>query len=436
MKKASLFSDILSGIAADENNIIRTAIHFDELRPLTDEDLPQKIWYNTIPDSNPSPAAFYCYEDAGMTTGAFLASQSLRYIVTGESEAMRNAEKAFQGICFIYELGRVKQEGYFPKPYGGKISSQISRDQYIFVLNGLASYHRIADSRTKRQIEHIMCKMVDYWISIRYTDSYFGLPPQNQLLDFMGSLFLGLVRIPYGYSGKVKYLKEYERLCTNEKLAERMCETLRGRFMHGKTYDNAMYFRQTENPVMMKCMAVDSLWDTDIARRDLWQRSLQAFLDNDLLLHLDPDSGLNYYILKFDAAQNRTVLTPPGKIAELENPLNIPCLTWGGIRKTPGSSQTAYSAAVIADRLNNQELAATAFNILEKLELQKFRAYTVPDESHLPPDSKWKMNILHSCNLAYWLWTYWLGRERNLWTSGGIFEEEKRKIEIEEIQLV
>lgn len=410
--RAQQFTGILTNIARDEDGIIRTAVHFDEMRMLKDSDLPDSTWR----PSETSPSGYYCYEDAGMTTGAFLSSQALRYKVTGEPEARCNADSAFAGIRFIYNLGKEKMEGYFPKPYGKKVSNQISRDQYIFVLNGLANYHAIADDKTKKEIETMMAKMAEYWMSINYTDSYFGLPASSHLRDFMGSLFLGLIRIPYTYTGAKKFLNEYNRLFLEEKLGARMPETLRAEFLRGgETYDGAMYFRQQENPVMMKTMAIDHLWDNDQEHRELWEKSLAAFWDDDLLIAFDRNDGMNYFIVGFDPEKNRTFLTEPGEIKELENPLNFPELNWGGLRKRAGSTQTAYSAVVIADRLKLRESSELAGFILEKMDISKFRGVIVSGKQHLVPGSEWETKILHSSYLAYWLWAYWLGFERKLW---------------------
>jgi len=409
--KAEQFTKIITDIATDSKNIVRTAIHFDQMRPIEDEDLPESTWR----EGDSSPAGFFCYEDAGMTSGSFLSSQSLRYKVTGDPEAKKNADRVFKGLCFIYDLGKEKVEGYFPKPYNLKISEQISRDQYIFVLTGLANYYDIADESTQEQIRRMMARMVEYWIGINYTNSYFGLPANSHLTDFMGSLFLGLVHYPCAFGGDEKFLKEYNRLFHEEKLGSRMPETLRAQFLRGETYDNAMYFRQNENAVMMKSMAIDHLWDTDAEHRELWEKSLRTFYNDELTIALDKEDGLTYWMLGFDPEKNDTFFTEPGIIEELTDPLNLVFIRYGGLRKTAGSVQVAYAATVIGDRLKIQESTDVAKLILEKLELDKFRHYTVPDESHIPPGESWHQKFLGTGYCSYWLWSYWLGRARKLW---------------------
>ena len=257
--------------------------------------------------------------------------------------------------------------------------------------------------------------MVEYWISINYTYSYFSIPPTSHLKDFMGSLFLGLVHYPCAYGGDEKFLNEYNRLFHEENLGPRMPETLRAHFLRGEPYDGAMYFRQQENPIMMKSMAIDHLWETDTEHRELWEKSLRTFYDDELCIALDRKDGLVYAIVGFDPEKNETFLTEPKVIEELTDVLNFGWIRFGGLRKTPGSTQVAYAAAVIGDRLKLQDSVDTARLILEKMELEKFRSFTVPDKSHLPAGLEDKQKFLASCYLSYWLWTYWLGRQRKLW---------------------
>ena len=411
LQRADQFTRLLTDIAADEQHIVRTGIHMDEMRPLRDDDFPDGMYRLT----DATPAGFYCYEDAGMTTGGFLAAQSIRHQVTGEAEALAAADRAFEGLRFIYDLGKQKQEGFFPKPYGLRISDEISRDQYIFVLAGLAAYHRITGPERRAEIEHMAQKMAEYWISINYSYSYFSIPPTSHLKDYMGPLILGLIGIAGAICGREHIERERDRLFEQENLGPRMRETLREQFRQGRTYDGGMYFRQSENAMMMKSMAIDHLWNADPEHRDLWQRALRKFWDDDVLIQLDRESGMNYWFLGYDRDKDQTFLTEPGVIPELENPLNLPFLTWGGRRKHAGSVQVAYAATVIAHRLGSAEAGEVALDILAKMDQSKFRALTVPDAKHLPPGCEWEQSLLHTCYLAYWLWSYWLGRQRQLW---------------------
>jgi hypothetical protein len=398
------FTDILADIAQDDHGIVRCALHFDQMRPLRDADIAQ----NTSLHRTASPSGFHAYEDAGMTTGAFLSAQSLRYRATGEPAARSLAGLAFDGIRYIYDLGRQKTEGFFPKPYDAQFSEQISRDQYLYVMAGLSNYAAIADDPTRREIAHMMGKMADYWIAINYRVGYFNLPAASHLDDFMGSLFLGTIRLAHTLTGEARFRKEYDRLFHQQRLGQRMGETLIAHFRNGGTYDGATYLRQSENAIALKSMAIDHLWDADPDHRPLWKHALEQFWNDDLLAPLDRRSGLNYFVVGYDARKDATFLIEPGVISQLHNPLNLSFLTWGGRRQSAGSAQTAYAAAVIARRLNRPDAAALAHDILKKTDLPKFLAWNVADAAHLPPGHEWEAHILRSSYLAYWLWTYWL----------------------------
>ncbi|MHB9071676.1 MAG: hypothetical protein ACYC54_15055 [Sedimentisphaerales bacterium] len=411
LKKSAEFASVVTDIAMDEDYIVRCEIQADEMRPFTTKDIPS----DAFGYRGASHAGFYSYEDAGIATGEFLASQAIRYKVTHDTAAYENAQRAFAGIRFIYNLGKKHKEGFFPKPYDKKISQQISRDQYLFVMTGMKEYYDIADSQTRSEIERMMGTMGNYWINIDYRHTYLSLPASSQLTDFMGSLFLGIIRIAYEFSNDPVLLREYYRLLTEERLGSRMSETLRGLFLSGKTYDGGTYFRSNEHSITMKTIATDSLWEYDPEHINIWQEALQKFWDDDLLVSFDPQDGLCYFVMKFDPKTNKTCTVSPGIIPELENPLNLACLNWGGHHKTAISVMLAYSATVIGNRLGNTSAINTAKSILEKLNLNSFRGFLVPDSSHYPPGEEYRGKILNISFLCTWQWAYWLGRQRNFW---------------------
>jgi len=401
-KRAKNFAMIIRDAAMDPEGAVRTAIMREELRPITDNDMTEDAWRH----KGTSPAGFMCYEDAGMTTGGFLSGESLRYEVTGDEEAKENADKAFNGICWIYELGKEKKEGYFPKPYDRKISDQISRDQYIFAMTGLMNYYRITTDENREKIKRMMAHMANYWMSVDYTTGYLGLAPTSHLNDFMAPLFLGIIHYGYAFSGDEKFLDEFNRLFSEEKLGERLPDNLVSQFQRGELYDGGMYLRQEENAIMMQTMAIDHLWDHRPEHADLWKRALIQYRDEELFAQLDYETGMVYFMTGYNPEKREFYLTAPGPIEELTDPLDLKWIKWGGERKSAGSTQVAYSAAVIADRLKCEETRDTAKMILEKMDIEKFSRCCVPDERHVPPgiDRERDEKFLDICYLAYWLW--------------------------------
>jgi len=410
-QRAAQFDDILTRHAADEHGIVMASIRLDPLGPLDAGD----IGHGQSLITSATAEELYAYEDAGMATGAYLAAQSLRYQVTGEAEALDRADAAYAGLRRIYTLGaRGAQPGYFPKPYGGRCSDQISRDQYLFTMSGLAEHDAIAGTERRAEIREMLRAMARYWMRIDYSPAYFGLPPASHLDDYMGSLFLGLIGIAAELTDDAELRREYDRLFTDRRLGPRMPETLTEHFRRGRLYDGAMYYRQPENPMMMKAMAVDFLWDRQPQHRDLWMRSLQAYWEGDLLVPLDLTTGLNYFILEYDAQTGAARRAEPGVVDAIENPLNLAILNWGGDRQHAGSVQVAFAAAIIASRLRSPAAGHVVNFILSKLTLGRFRGLSVSDPRHIPPGHEFEVNLLNSGYLAYWLWTYWLARNRGM----------------------
>lgn len=409
--RAGSFDDLIVRVARDEQGIVCANCCLEPLRALQAED----IGFAPSLVADVDPGHFYAYEDAGMATGAYLAAQCARYRVTGDPSARRYADEAFEAVRYIYQLGvNQGRSGYFPKPYGARYSEQFSRDQYLFVMRGISEYLTLADRRRRDAAIEMLARMAEFWVSIDYESSYFGLPPASHLDDYLGSLFLGIIGIAAHAVGASHLNDEYERLHHVVQLGPRMPQTLLAKFRSGETYDAATYFRQAENPIMLKAMAIDALWDIKPSYADLWRRSLQRFRDEDLTVGLDLETGLNYFIVGYDSEKDRTFLTSPGVIGEIDNPLGLAVLSWGGLRQSAGSTQTAYSAAIIADRLQSDPVRDLMHLILGKLDLESFRGLTAPGAEHLPPDHEFEAGLLNTGYIAYWLWTYWLARERRL----------------------
>jgi len=64
-------------------------------------------------------------------------------------------------------------------------------------------------------------------------------------------------------------------------------ERKRSRFLSGMKYDGGTYFRQQENPVMMKTLAIDYLWDSDPKHRETWREALRQLWEDDKLVRSD-----------------------------------------------------------------------------------------------------------------------------------------------------
>ena len=96
--RAEALTRLLVDAAMDEYGLVPMVMHADPLRRLRDEDIDETAWRK----EGCSRAGFFTHENTGMATGAFLAGQALRYRVTGDPAAMRDAQRAFGGIRHVF----------------------------------------------------------------------------------------------------------------------------------------------------------------------------------------------------------------------------------------------------------------------------------------------------------------------------------------------
>lgn len=409
-KRAEEFSSLIEEKAMDDVNIVRMMLDYESREIVTEKNSIPKILGSDIPGH-----IFMPYEDAGMTTGAYLAAESLNYQTTRSAAALRRAQKAFSAVCYIYELGKKGRcEGFFPKPYGAQFSEHCSRDQYLFVMSGLVEYYNIANEDERLQIKNMLEKMAQFWRDINYSPGFFSMKKTPQLYDYIAPVFLGIASMPCCFGRNEICEKEVERLLHEEHLYENALNTLRNRFRKGELYDGAQYYRQNENPLMLKSLAMNCLWEIADEYHGFCREVLQKSLQDDLFVEL-ADDGLNYYIMKYNHEKDNFSMTPAGKIDGIQNPLELPFLSWGGERRRAGSTQSIFAAIIIAVRLGRKDVAEKAGNVLEKLTVDKFRGFTYPAQSDIPPGSEYASSVL-SCNyISFWLWDYYLGKKFKLW---------------------
>ena len=409
-KNADELSALIEDKAMDSLNLVRIYLDFESHGAVTEKNNIPKILGSDIPGH-----LFMPYEDAGMATGAYLAAQSLAYQLTESPDALRRAKKAFSAICYIYELGKNGRcEGFFPKPYGAKFSNHCSRDQYLFAMSGLAEYYNIASDDEKSTIKNMLEKMSQFWRDINYSPGFFSLKKSPQLYDYIAPVFLGIAGMPCRFGRNDVCENEVARLLDEEHLRENALGTLRERFRKGELYDGAQYYRQNENPLMMKSLAMNHLWEISEKYHDFCREVLNNSLKDDLFVEL-ADDGLNYYIMKYNRESDTFFMTSAGGIDEIQNPLNLPFLSWGGERRRAGSTQSVFAAIIIAARLGRKDIADKAKSVLEKLTPDKFRGFTYPAPADIPPGSEYASTVL-TCNyICFWLWDYYLGKKFNLW---------------------
>ena len=400
--------DVIVNIASDEHHIVQFSLNRNPLRKISGSD--------PIPDfAGIKGTECYAYEDAGMATGLFLSAESLRCLRTGSKEALANARHAFEGVSFIYELGKERQEGFFPKPYGGRFSTSMSRDQYLLVMDGLCNFLPLASPEEKAKIRRMLEKMASYWRDIHYSPGYFTLKPSSQLHDHIGGIFMAIASMPCVIEECPECLCELNRLADEEKLTEGICDTLREQYRRGFLQDNGQYFRNIENSVSLKAVALNRLRQVAPERLQTWRQAAENIARDELFATLNKTDRLDFFFMKYERERDCLTNVPPQVMPELTNPLKLPQLTWGGRRRFPGSIQDALAAVFISSITGNAAYAAQAREILEGFSLDKFASMTVDSPEDVPPGREFECNLLRVTYMSCWLYACEAGRLFAFW---------------------
>jgi len=347
-----------------------------------------------------SRGEFGGYENCGMCTGACLQAAVYRHLATGDAAALDEAGRLFDGLRHIYELGRQLEEGFFPKIYGGRFSSETSTDQMLYAVFALDQYAEVAPSAHREEIARMIPAMVGFWVNRNYIYSYWHV--KDMAWPIMR--FPPLLRLASKYSDAPIFRSEYERL-----LGEGMPQLPEWAYLDQKRDGRrgiSDYERKEGGLLvanMADCLTMDGM-------------------NLDLLLRLDPGhpraaQWRQGFETMWDLA--RLTLAPNGKVYSQV----LVDSTTGEARRTKGypadgphGAQTGWSTmvargGVMAARYlpeRREEIRETVIGILGVLEISDMTYLDEPER--LPPHQRFKTNLLSGDAITNWLWAYWQAR--------------------------
>jgi hypothetical protein len=214
-KKVETLQRFLGEHYIHDSGMMYTMWHWkgDDLRPFKKEDFgPFKVLAPSA-DISPTPEGYLHCENSAQLSGEFLASQAIRYRVTGEAEAMEFSRRAFNSIDTIFKLTEAKgHRGFLSKPYNWSASNETSPDQYISVIHGLWEYRKIADRASVLRIDELIPAMADWWRQKEYILTYFKI--WWPILPHHAPAMAGMHSMAYKVTGDPVYLEECRRLLT------------------------------------------------------------------------------------------------------------------------------------------------------------------------------------------------------------------------------
>lgn len=304
MFSAEKLSDIrqqfLSCFIDPASGLVYSQIDKNTLLPMT-EDFYRNA--NVVYKSKTATAAeFDLYENFGMCTGAFVTSEVLHFERTGDHSAMDNARNCLLALKRIYEIGSTRERGFFPKPYGNRISDQLSSDQYLYTIYAIDKYMAYASDDDKVWLTDMLDGMIRFWKERDYRFSYF---------DFFGSdwqwplnRFAPFMLIAWKYTGDEYFYCEYEKLLKYTEIPEHTTLWRKSNGIeelwpeeNGKDYFITCY---CPDRITMGTMEYDIMLrhDPENSMRDLWMRNLDV-LFNEARDVITPD-GYSHNVMKYD----------------------------------------------------------------------------------------------------------------------------------------
>jgi hypothetical protein len=402
----------------------------EELRPFRRGDFAGQSVFNL--KDGLQPEDYNSHENTAYTSGFFLWSQCLRYQITGEDEALAYAAKAFRSIDQIFKLTEAAgHKGFLCKPYGQRVSTQTSPDQYISVMLGLWAYREIADRATRQRIDHLLPPMADWWREKNYElgffDNAWSVLPSN-VAEF-GPGFIALNFMAYRITGKSIYRTEALRILAMAGPFETAFERARRQWfetgktnwpalLHGCEYDverrpYLYWFWEGRGTYWLAAAGVDFLLRQDLFQSNLlrhvlanYYRFIQGNIRSDFLC---------WYWFQTDLERNTC---HPLKRPRVSNDYPAQYLMPFNINFYSYQSEVCYGddTVHIADVALMAHQHAPEFSpgalplaqsVLRTLDDRHLHHFIDPDGKQVMPEDQWMCNSLNSDSPALTLLTYW-----------------------------
>ncbi len=389
----------------DRKGVVYSELDKATARPLTDSFFDAEIDVQKFVPGV-SPAAFWNYENCGMTTGAYLQALVCRYEVTGDTTALARARRCFQALAHIYEMGKQLEEGFFPKIYGGRFSNQTSTDQVLYAMLALDAFAPHANAPERAAIARMLAYMINFWVKRDYRYLYFHVPDMQWPLARFPSLLI----LAFNHSGDELLLGEYKKLLgagVNRRPGE--SRLLRKRNGEIKTTDyekeqHAWLIANLADAVAMDIMELDYLLrnDPENSWADCWRGSVRMMWDQG---HMAVGEDGAYYVnvlVDMDTGAARRPRARWDATAKVTGATS----GWGSMIARAGVQAAGYLA-------DPASAIAVAKKILAAQDIQDFTYMNDPER--WPPELRYKTRFYSGDAVTNWLWAYWQGRRSGYW---------------------
>jgi hypothetical protein len=398
----------------DSNGIVYTFIDKNTNRSATSEFFEG---YDAYSPPGYTPAEYDAYENCGMTTGAYLQALCFRYDVEKDTMTLMRARRCFEALCYIYNMGKELDEGFFPKIYGNRFSTQTSTDQVLYAAMALDHFSKYATDAEQKEIDRMIVAMVRFWVKRAYRYTYFNLVDMPWPLGRFPSLLL----LAFNHSGDEGFKKEYDRLLAmgvNQYPTEEQLRPKLAGLWPPSDYERSQQAWMLIN--MADCVTMDSLELDYLLRNDpqnqwapAWRMSMQQMWNEGKLTFAMDGTCYTSVLIDFETKEVRRLepkMLEPGIGDALDG--------WSFSRYIHGASSgwstmLARAGIQVYQHISDDpSLPSTVLNILRSINLDGLTYYNEPER--FLPQHRYLTNFVSGDALGSWLWAYWLGRKNGL----------------------
>lgn len=392
----------------DPHGLVYTFLDYQTAGPVTEATIGEG--QDALSAPGYTPAEWHNYENCGMATGAAMQGYLYRYEVEADPEALARARRCFEAVKYVYDMGRELEEGFFPKIYGDRFSTETSSDQVLYVMLALDHFCRYAEPEERELIGRMLAHMVRFWMKRDYRYSYFVFEDMQWPLGRFPSLLL----LAHRHAGDAALKAEYDRLLelgVNRRPVEEQLRPRQAGECPALPYEQeqqAWLIFNMEGSVSMDVMELDFLLrhDPENTWVDTWRQSMRQMWEEGKLA-LAPDGTIYTHFL-VDMKTGRPRRPEAGFFKE-----HKPGDWWVGnayVSGARGSASTFIARAALQayPHLKDPEMIDVARHILASIDIAGLRHYQDP-ERHLP-ELLYMTRFYSGDAMGNWLWAYWLAR--------------------------
>ena len=415
--RAARLESIVETNLVDDHGRVRSALNIDTMQPFA-KGFFDHLDVHHYPGENWTDFSDYIsYENVGMCSGAYLAAMVWKYRATRDSVALDTARRTFHAICGLFDMSQAVDEGFYCKCYGGKLSDQISSDQYIYTFVGLDLFLEHATSAERRVCVAMIGKMVKFWMRRNYFYPYFGQPLHWPLERFPVFAWLA-----WQHTGREEFRDEFARLCELPEVntvlpfaALRWDELLAETKQRPPAFDfekgtNQRLIRLNPETTESGFISLAALLAYQAPHRELWLDKVRHLYDMGQRWIAEDGYALGPHLYDLQT----------GKLAEVRQVLATGAGSggWkflgfvGWIRSGMWSAMFARAAVGIQDYFPEIGALDLAGRILSQLDQNKLRWFVDMDGRQFPEDMRWIGRVFSGDAVTHWLWAYWEARGR------------------------